>query len=362
MSDDSDKTEEPSEHKLQEARRKGQVLKSQDVISTGVLAAAGYMFLFTGDWIYKNVVEFTRYYWEIIQHPDLAERPLTMMMAHFCYTVLLCVLPLLLGVCLMGVVANVFQIKLLFTFETMKPTLEKINPISGVKKIVAIKSVVELLKQLVKIAVIGVLCWKAVASDLLKFSSAADQPIEVTATFVMEIISRCLKYVVMGSVVLAALDYAWQYKQFMKQMRMSHHDMKEEYKETEGNPHVKAKIRQMMRQGAQGRMMEEVPQASAIITNPTHMAIAIRYKPGEDQVPLVVAKGERIKAQQIKVLAEDHEIPIIENVELARALFGACKVGQAVPTEMYKAVAEILAYVMKLKRKKMLKLKNKNKR
>lgn len=365
MSDDSDKTEEPSEHKIQEARKKGQVLKSQDVISTGVLAAAGYMFLFTGDWIYKNVVEFTRYYWELITvagQDDLAERPLLMMMAHYCSTVLMCVLPLLLGVCVMGIAANVFQIKLLFTFETMKPSLEKINPISGFKKIFAMKSVIELLKQLLKIAVIGVLCWKAVASDLLKFGSSAQEEIEITATFVMEIISRCLKYVVMGSVVLAALDYAWQYKQFMKQMRMSHHDMKEEYKETEGNPHVKAKIRQMMRQGAQGRMMEEVPQASAIITNPTHMAIAIRYKPGEDQVPVVVAKGERIKAQQIKVLAEDHEIPIIENVELARALFGACKVGQAVPTEMYKAVAEILAYVMKLKRKKMLKLKNKNKR
>ena len=361
MSDDSDKTEEPSEHKLQEARKKGQVLKSQDVISTGVLAAAGYMFLFTGSWIYKNITEFTKYYWELIAHPALEDRPLIMLMAHYCMTVLMCILPLLLGVCLMGIAANVFQIKLLFTFETMKPTLEKINPISGFKKIFAMKSVVELLKQLLKLTVIGILCWKAVASDIPKFASAPLEEIGKTAEFVMVIIRRCLQWVVMGSVALAGLDYAWQYKQFMKQMRMSHHDMKEEYKETEGNPHVKAKMRQMMRQGAQGRMMEEVPQASAVVTNPTHMAIAIRYKPGEDQVPMVVAKGERIKAQQIKVLAEDNEIPIIENVELARALFGACKVGQAIPTEMYKAVAEILAYVMKLKRKKALKMKSRKK-
>lgn len=358
MSDDSDKTEEPSEHKLQEARKKGQVLKSQDVISTGVLAAAGYMFLFTGSWIYKNVVEYTKFAWIRIEHPDIADTPLIMEMVRFCVTVLLCVMPLLLGVVFMGICANVFQIKFLFTFETMKPSLEKINPISGFKKIFAMKSIIELIKQLVKIAVIGWLCWKAVAANILLFSSAPDNQIEQTADFVMKIISECLKSVVMGSVVLAGLDYAWQYKQFMKQMRMSHHDMKEEYKETEGNPHVKAKMRQMMRQGAQGGgAAQEVPKASAVITNPTHMAVAIRYKPGEDQVPMVVAKGERVKAQQIKVLAEDHEIPIIENVELARALFGACKVGQAIPTELYKAVAEILAYVMKLKRKKQLKLK-----
>ena len=355
MSDDSDKTEEPSEHKLQEARKKGQVLKSQDVISCGILAASGYLFLFTGDWMYQNITAYTRLHWGKIEHPALDDTPLLMEIVRFCVTVLMCVMPLLLGVALMGVVANVFQIKLLFTFETMKPSLEKINPISGFKKIFAMKSVIELVKQLVKIAVIGILCWKAVASDILGFSSAPDQDIEQTAAFVMVIVKRCLQWVVMGSVVLAGADYAWQYKQFMKQMRMSHQEMKDEYKETEGNPHVKAKMRQMMRQGAQGRMAEEVPQASAVITNPTHMAIAIRYKPGEDQVPMVVAKGERIKAQQIKVLAEDHEIPIIENVELARALFGACKVGQAIPTEMYKAVAEILAYVMKLKRKKQMK-------
>lgn len=362
MSDDSDKTEEPSEHKLQEARKKGQVLKSQDVVSTGILFAAGYMFLFTGDWMYKNITEYTKFMWELISHPALDDRPLIMEITRFCVTVLMSVMPLLLGVALMGIVANVGQIKLLFTFETMKPSLSKINPISGFKKIFAMKSVIELLKQLVKLTVIGVLCYKAVVADLANFVVAPTWEITQTADFVMVLIRRCLQWVVMGSVVLAGLDYAWQYKQFMKQMRMSHQDMKDEYKETEGNPHVKAKMRQMMRQGAQGRMMEEVPNASAVVTNPTHMAIAIRYKPGEDQVPMVVAKGERIKAQQIKVLAEDNEIPIIENVELARALFGACKVGQAIPTEMYKAVAEVLAYVMKLKRKKMMKLKQKQRR
>ncbi|CAN0421025.1 unnamed protein product [Phaeothamnion confervicola] len=177
-------------------------------------------------------------------------------------------------------------------------------------------------------------------------------PLDQLGDFVWWLSQRAMFYTVGGMVIIAAVDYAFQYKQFMKQMRMSHQDMKDEYKETEGNPQVKAKLRQMMRQGAQGRMMEEVPGATAVVTNPTHMAIAIRYKKGEDQIPTVVAKGENLKAQQIKVLAEDNEIPIIENVELARALFGACKVGQGIPTELYKAVAEVLAYVMKLKRKR----------
>lgn len=366
MGDDSDKTEEPSEHKIQEARKKGQVMKSQDVISVGVLIAAGYMFLFTGDWIYKNVVEYTKFMWDLISHPALDDRPLIMEICRFCLTVLMCVMPLLSGVILMGIVANVFQIKLLFTFETMKPSLSKINPIEGVKKICSMKSIIELLKQLVKLAVIAVMCYKAVVPDIPTFAQGPTWEIEKTADYVMMLIRRCLQYVVMGSVVLAAADYGWQYKQFMKQMRMSHQDMKDEYKETEGNPHVKAKLRQKAREMAQGGggggAAAEVPNASAVITNPTHMAVAIRYKAGEDQVPMVVAKGERVKAQQIRVLAEDNDIPIIENVELARALFGACKPGQAIPTELYKAVAEILAYVMKLKRKKQLRLKQRGRR
>ena len=354
MSDDSDKTEEPSEHKLQEAKRKGQVLKSQEIISTfGLLACVG-LLIVTGDFMYDNMATYTRITWQRIANPDVIGIKLLPELIEMSIVVFVSIIPMLMGVFVMAIFSNVAQIKFIFTFETMKPSLSKINPIEGFKKIFSMKSIVELLKQLAKLAVIGYLSWKAVVGDLDSFAEGPHTPLKTSADLVWILCQRAMFYTVGGMVVIAALDYAWQRHSYLKQMKMSHQDMKDEYKETEGNPQVKGKIRQMMRQGAQARMSEEVPNASAVVTNPTHMAVAIRYKKGEDQIPIVVAKGENVKAQQIKVLAEDHEIPIIENVELARALFGACKIGQGIPTELYKAVAEILAYVMKLKRKKQM--------
>lgn len=357
MSDDGDKTEEPTDHKLQEARKKGQVLKSQEIISTICLASVAGMMLMTGKFMYTNITTFTVSMWDLISAPHLVDRRLLPDMIRIAFTVLVSLLPLLTMVWIFAVIANVGQVGLLFTVEPMKPSLSKINPIEGVKRIFSMKSVMELVKQILKVSVIGYLCFKAVKDEIPLFQMAPGWDLVTTALVIKKIIIRCVSWTLVGMVVLSILDYLFQKKQFMKQMRMSHQEMKDEYKETEGNPHVKAKMRQMMRQGSQGRMMEEVPNASAVVTNPTHMAIAIRYKAGEDQVPVVVAKGERTKAQQIKVLAEDNDVPIIENVELARALFGACEVGQAIPTEMYKAVAEVLAYIIKLKRKKQLKMK-----
>jgi flagellar biosynthetic protein FlhB len=354
MADDSDKTEEPSEHKLQDARKKGQVLKSQEVISTCGLLAAYAMLVGTGASMYKIVTDYTKDIWGQISKPGLEDFQILPFTMHLMGVILLALLPLLAGCFMMAIISNVAQVKFLFTTEPLMPTMEKINPISGVKKIFSMKSIVELLKQILKLSLIAYLCIHAVQDDLPMFQKGPKLTLEQTSMLVGKILRKAIEYVLGGMLVICILDYGWQYKQFMKQMRMSHQDMKDEYKETEGNPQVKGKIRQMMRQGAQQRMMEEVPQASAVVTNPTHLAIAIRYKAGEDQVPMVVAKGERIKAQQIKLLAEDNEIPIIENVELARTLFGACEVGQAIPAEMYKAVAEVLVYVMKLKKKKAL--------
>ena len=161
----------------------------------------------------------------------------------------------------------------------------------------------------------------------------------------------------MGSIVIAAVDYIFQKKQYMKQMKMSMQELKDEYKDTEGNPQVKGKLRQLMRQASQGRMMEGTAGANAVVTNPTHLAVALRYEQGLDGAPKVVAKGENLIAAQIKVIAEDNDVPVLENVELARALFSACEVGQEIPPDLYKGVAEVLAYVFKLKRKRQMRRK-----
>ena len=352
---ESDKTEEPTEHKLQEQRKKGQVMKSQEVISTlGLVAAVGCLYA-SSAFMYKNIVGFTKTIWGMIPLLDFSQRPLLPEIIRTLGTVAITLAPLLAGVFIMAIIANVAQIKLLFTFEPLKPSLNKLNPVEGFKKIFSVKSLMELFKQLVKLTVVGWICLKTVKGELLNFAMAPDRELIITIGMVKAICLQICKSVMVGMAALSILDYAFQHKQFMKQMKMSFKELKDEYKETEGNPQVKAKMRQLMQQGAQGQMMGEVANSSAVITNPTHLAVAIKYDKDDAPVPMVVAKGERLVAQQIKVLAEDNEVPIVENVELARALFGACEPGQHIPTELYKAVAEILAYVIKLKRKKEMK-------
>lgn len=353
---DSDKTEEPTEHKLQEQRKKGQVMKSQEVISTlGLVAAVGAMYA-TGGFMWRTITDYTRWVWGMIPDYDVDQRELLPDIIAAIGAVSMALAPLLAAVFLMAVIANVAQIKLLFTFEPLKPTLSKINPIEGFKRIFSMKSLMELVKQIAKLTIVGWICYKVVKGEIMSFAQSPGWEITTTIAMVKAVVMQIIKSVLMGMAAIAAVDYGFQYKQFMKQMRMSFQELKDEYKETEGNPQVKAKMRQLMRQGAQGRMMEEVPQSSAVVTNPTHLAIALKYDKDEAPVPVVVAKGERLIAQKIKVLAEDHDVPIVENVELARALYSACEVGQAIPTELYKAVAEILAYVIKLKRRRQMKL------
>ncbi len=351
---DSDKTEEPTEHKLSEARKKGQVMKSQEVISALLLVATAGVLMAAGPFMLKQIREFTIYTWRLIPTYNMTERSFLGDTIHIMGTTLLTLAPLLAAAFLMALVANIAQVKFIFSTEPLKPTLNKINPVEGFKRIFSAKSVMELFKQIAKLTIIGWICYKVVLGVLPELRSAPTLPLAATLGLVGTTIKRLISQVLIGMVVIAAVDYLFQHKQFMKQMRMSMQELKDEYKDTEGNPQVKAKIRQLMRQGAQGRMMEEVPNASAVVTNPTHYAVALRYQQGTDPVPVVVAKGENLLAQQIKVMAEDHDVPIVENVELARALFKACEIGGAVPTEMYKAVAEVLAYVIKLKRKREL--------
>lgn len=353
MSADSDKTEEPTEHKLQEERKKGNVMKSQDVISTlGMLAACGAMYV-SGAMMYNKIKDFWLTTWDRIKAPHtVVDNSFFWETINVISVVSICLAPLMVACFIMGIVANVAQIKLLFTVEPLKPSLKKINPISGFKQIFSVKSLVELIKQLLKLFVVGYICYSAISGELEQFRLAPGWDLMETVGLVGMLVLRIVKNVLIGMVVIMGLDYVFQKKQFMKQMKMSHKDLKDEYKETEGNPQIKAKIRQKMQQGAQGAMMSEVPNANAVVTNPTHLAVAIKYNKEDCPVPTVVAKGERLVAQAIKLKAEDHEVPVVENVELARALFGACEVGQAIPTELYKAVAEILAYVMKLKKKK----------
>ena len=353
---DSDKTEEPTEHKLQEARKKGQVMKSQEVISTSLLLATAGAIYAAGSGMLSRIREITIYVWSQIPTYNILDRSIGGDITQVMITIFLVLAPLLGAAFMMALAANLAQVQFIFTTETLKPSLSKINPLEGFKRIFSVKSLVELLKQLAKLGIIGYICYKVVGEALPQLQTAPAMPLMSTLELVGLTVKSLVTKVLMGMIAIAGVDYIFQKQQFMKQMRMSMQDLKDEYKETEGNPQIKGKLRQLMRQNAQGggNPAQSVPDASAVVTNPTHLAVALRYKQGEDPVPIVVAKGENLLALQIKVMAEDHDVPIVENVELARALFKACELSGPVPTEMYKAVAEVLAYVIKLKRKREL--------
>jgi len=352
---DSDKTEEPTEHKLQEARKKGQVFKSQDIISTLLLLATAGIIGAFGSKIFWSIASYTKHIYEIIPTlPDvnLAQRNNLQDGIHMFALFLDLMLPLFMMGFVVAIIGNIAQIKFIFSTEPLEPKLSKISPIEGAKKILSVKSLIELFKQVAKLVVIGWVAYKLVKGEILNMSRAMQWDLYQVTTYLKKLITRLVSNVLVAMAALSIIDYIFQRQQFMKQMKMSMQELKDEYKDTEGNPQVKGKLKQLMRQAAMGRMMGDVPGASAVITNPTHLAVALRYRQGEDRAPLVVAKGERLLAVQIKVLAEENNVPVIENVELARALFGACEVGKGIPPELYKATAEILAYVFKLKKRK----------
>lgn len=353
--EDSDKTEEPTEHKLQEARKKGQVFKSQEIISTCMLFATAGVLMGAGGWMFGTIAKFTHDLWQdIFVLSDMQNREVHLDMLHYTLVFLSVLAPLLSFAFVMAVLANLAQVQFLFSTESMIPKLSKINPLQGFKRIFSAKSLMELAKQVAKLSIIGWIVYKVVSFQLPSLVKLVQVDIGFTVTLTRSICVEIIKKVMVGCVVIAAIDYIFQKKQFMKEMKMSMQELKDEYKDTEGNPQVKGKLRQLMRQASQGRMTEGAQGASAVVTNPTHLAVALKYEQGVDPAPKVVAKGENLIAVQIKVVAEDNDVPIVENVELARALFSACEVGQDIPQELYKGVAEVLAYIFKLKRKRQM--------
>ncbi|MFN4220163.1 MAG: flagellar biosynthesis protein FlhB [bacterium] len=358
MAEDSDKTEEPTEHKLQEARKKGQVLKSQDVVMF-----VGMVFTFATFFAYSKIMalkiaEFSKdiYMGEFFRNAVKADNLIAFLAGVFIKALILfaiVLIPIIFVAFIAGLIGNLMQIGFLFTFEPLSPKFSKINPVEGFKRIFSKKSVVELIKNALKIFIIGYLVYLVIKSNVKLFT---DFPRTIDfIPFLVEfkkIIEKMVWMVIGAFIAIAAFDYMIQKKFFMKDMRMSFKELKDEYKELEGDPHIKGKRRQMAQQLAMGGGLGGVKDATAVVTNPVHYAVALKYEHGQMKAPQVVAKGERYFAELIKKIADQNEIPIVENVELAQMLYSKCKVGDYIPTELYQATAEVLAFVYKMRKKK----------
>lgn len=260
--------------------------------------------------------------------------------------------PFLVAALFLGIVANVMQVGFLVSGETVKPQLNRLNPVEGFKRIFSRRSLFELVKSLLKVTIVGVVCYLYLRKELAAMLLLLGQEVGFI-TWTMGKILMGLAFRVGGVfLALAVLDYIYQRYEFNKNLRMTRREIKEEYKHLEGDPFVRARQRERQRAIAQQRSVARVPEATVVVTNPTELAVALRYKEKEDEAPVVVAKGAGKIAERIRQVAVEHDIPVIQNPPVARLLYTRAELGEEIPVDLYQAVAEILAMVFSLREKK----------
>lgn len=347
-----EKTEKATPKKRQDSRKKGQVLKSQDV-TTAVVLLFVFLFLFFAAGFMRDhfFVFFTHTFTEYIPIQSLDIDQTMIIYKDMVIQMAFILLPIMVVAVIAAIIGNLAQFGLLFTSETLKFDLKKIDPIKGLKRIFSIRALVELLKSLLKISFIGSVTTLLLVMNIEKVLGLAFKTPHDTLVTVGQLVA--LMGIVASFVLLfiSILDYFYQKYDYEKNLRMSKQDIKDEYKNTEGDPIIKSRIKQRQREMAMRRMMQEVPQADVVITNPTHFAIALKYDDEKMDAPIVIAKGADFIAQKIKLIAKEHNIVMVENRPLARALYDDAEIGDRIPDEFFKAVAEVLAYVYRIQRK-----------
>lgn len=349
-----EKTEQPTSKKIRDARQKGQVAKSKDLAAAVGLLAVFFTLAQYGSYMVEQLFGFFYRTADLMVSPEafFVKGDIKNYFNETLFFILRLALPLL-GVALVaGLLTNYAQVGFLFSLETIQPKLSKINPLKGLKNMFSMKSIVELVKSVTKSALLLYVAISYVKQHLkeliLVLELQPKQTVLIMWNIAYGLVIRCAIFLF----IIAVFDFAYQKWKNNKDLMMSKQEIKDEYKQSEGDPQLKAKIKEKQRAFAMSRMMQEVPKADVIITNPTHFAVALKYDQSVGTAPLVLAKGQDLIAQNIKKIAGEHEIPIVENKPLAQTLYKTVEIGEFIPTELYEAVAEVLAYVYNLKQEK----------
>lgn len=355
MSEEQDKsqqTEEASPKRLEDARKKGQVPNSKEP-STAITFLVISLIVVTGlgSYLGNSMMEMMSYHLSGKSELEATGEGVQKLLISSFADVASILLPIAIPIVLLGILVTFMVAGPVFTFETMKPKLEKISPLKGFKRLFSTRSLAEFIKSILKLIVIAVACYTVVAglySDILL--SALKQPMDI-ATIAVDGGTQIVTLAAIIFFFIALADVIYQRWEHMKSMRMSKKQVRDEHKEQEGDPQLKAKIRQIQMQQAHNRMMSDVPKADVVITNPTRLAIALSYKPGTIGAPVVLAMGKGLIAAKIREIAEENNIPMRENKPLARSLFKQVKVGDEIPEDLFEAVAIILAEIFRLKQR-----------
>lgn len=351
FADDGDKTEKATPKKLNEARKEGQVPRSREVTLAITLVTATFMLSIFGDDAFTTFRKMIMVFFSHYMTTNLTEGALGNISKYVLLNggkvMLIFTLPLL----VFGVVGNILQTGFMYTTKPLKPSLDKLNPIAGFKRIFSTRTLVQLLKDIVVILIVGFVGYQFLMSNYEDIAGLNNLVLNNIPHAYLSYVIEIFKRVSFIMVIIAAADFAYQKYKYNKDMKMSKQEVKDEFKQDEGDPEIKGKRKQRMKEIISRTMMTKVPDATVVITNPTHIAVALKYERGVDKAPMVVAKGADRTALRIKEIAKDNNVPIIENKPLARLIFSKVDVEEAIPMEMYQTVAEILALVYKLKEK-----------
>jgi flagellar biosynthetic protein FlhB len=351
--DPESKTEEATPRKLADARLKGDVAKSPDVASALSLSGAAAVVLMSGGWFATSMAE---------QLLPFIAAPHTMLGGletgagvEIGINALWAIAPFLglvmLATIIGGVGGNVAQSGLIFTAEKLKPDWSKVNPLAGFKRIFGPDGLFQFVKTFLKLLAVGFICWLVLKSHLRELENMAAMPPALILPLARDLAIALMMSTIIFLGFAAGADFLWQKYRFAERMKMSMEELKEDYKQSEGDPHVKAKLKQIRAQRSRQRMMQNVPNATVIVTNPTHYSVALRYESG-DAAPVCVAKGVDALALRIREVAREHDVPIVENVPLARALYAAVDVDETIPREHFEAAAKVIGFVMQRRKKR----------
>ncbi|HHX59599.1 MAG TPA: flagellar biosynthesis protein FlhB [Epulopiscium sp.] len=345
------RTEKGSSKKRTDARKKGQVAKSIEINTAFLFIAAFWSLKTFGSYMKFSLEQiFIQTFNKISSVETFFEAKY---MSHYIATIFLSIIkivaPVLIPILITGIGVSVMQVGWKPSLEPMTPKFSKLNPLSGFKRMFSSQSLMELLKATFKVVVLGTVIYSRIKTEIPTFLLLIDMSLIQILSYVGELVISIGFRIAMIFIFMAVADFAYQKHKFEDSIKMTKQEVKDEYKQAEGDPQLKGKIKQKMREMSMKRMMQSVPEADVIITNPTHYAVAIQYSPEKGTAPIVTAKGADYIAQKIREKAAEHDIQIIENKPLARTLYAVVEIGDEIPPDLYKAVAEILAFIYNLK-------------
>lgn len=343
------KTEKATPKKRRDERKKGHVMMSRDVVIAsslvGVFSALRIFFPFVSQTIGSFMSKYLTLMSSVKGINDHFIRQTTQ---DFVITFAKTALPILLVAGFIAILATAAQTRLLFSTEAFKPKFDKLNPLQGIKKMFALRNLIELTKNLLKIIVLAVLIYQFIIKRLVPMIRTMTMPLGSSIAYMLRTTMSMVYTISIVFVVISAGDYLYQWWDYERQLRMSKQEVKEEYKQTEGDPQIKGKIKDMQRKMAMSRMMQAVPSADVVIKNPTHFAVALKYDPNKHAAPIVLAKGQDDLALRIIKVAEDAKVKVLENKPLARSLYAQTEIGKEIPVEHYGEIAEILVKILDL--------------